>query len=104
VASYGDFFAEKRHLERKLAMNDVLNSTITSLPVSVAQNGSATDPQTKAPEATTVSASKKRNGREPDEDGPIECLVYRDPFSGVYKKYIFSADGKYLLGGMMVIP
>ena len=28
--------------------------------------------------------------------------MYRDPFSGVYKKYIFSADGKYILGGMMV--
>ncbi|RUP43599.1 hypothetical protein BC936DRAFT_136960 [Jimgerdemannia flammicorona] len=29
-------------------------------------------------------------------------LVYNDPFGGVYKKYVFSKDGKHLLGGMMV--
>ncbi|KAF9919987.1 hypothetical protein FBU30_010292 [Linnemannia zychae] len=29
-------------------------------------------------------------------------LLYRDPFDAVYKKYIFSKDGKHLLGGMMV--
>lgn len=29
-------------------------------------------------------------------------LVYKDPFSGIYKKYVFSKDGKSLLGGMMV--
>jgi hypothetical protein len=47
-------------------------------------------------------APKKRPAHGPAEDAAIECLVYRDPFAGVYKKYIFSADGKYLLGGMMV--
>ena len=36
------------------------------------------------------------------ENGPIKCLTYHDPFSGTYKKYIFSADGKHLLGGMMI--
>ncbi|KAI8577557.1 hypothetical protein K450DRAFT_177615 [Umbelopsis ramanniana AG] len=29
-------------------------------------------------------------------------LVYRDPFSGIYKKYLFTKDGKKILGGMMV--
>lgn len=29
-------------------------------------------------------------------------LVYRDPFGGIYKKYIFTKDGKKLVGGMMV--
>ncbi|KAF9337011.1 hypothetical protein BGZ91_009690 [Linnemannia elongata] len=29
-------------------------------------------------------------------------LLYRDPFGAVYKKYIFTKDGKHLLGGMMV--
>ncbi|ORX96947.1 hypothetical protein K493DRAFT_370402 [Basidiobolus meristosporus CBS 931.73] len=29
-------------------------------------------------------------------------LVYRDPFSRVYKKYNFTKDGKHLVGGMMV--
>ena len=33
---------------------------------------------------------------------PVRALTYHDPFGPVYKKYIFSGDGKYLLGGMMV--
>ncbi|KAI9496938.1 hypothetical protein BDB00DRAFT_970630 [Zychaea mexicana] len=37
----------------------------------------------------------------PDES-KTQPLVYRDPFSGVYKKYIFTKDGKKLVGGMMV--
>lgn len=34
--------------------------------------------------------------------GPVLSLTYKDPFDSVYKKYIFSSDGKHLLGGMMV--
>ena len=37
----------------------------------------------------------------PDES-KTHSLVYRDPFSGIYKRYIFTRDGKRLLGGMMV--
>ncbi|KAF8635412.1 hypothetical protein AX15_000406 [Amanita polypyramis BW_CC] len=36
------------------------------------------------------------------DESKTPALVYRDPFSSVYKKYIFSKDGKRLLGGMMV--
>ncbi|RGB37571.1 hypothetical protein C1646_756737 [Rhizophagus diaphanus] len=36
------------------------------------------------------------------EDDTIMHLVYTDPFSSVYKKLIFSMDGKYLLGGILV--
>jgi len=36
------------------------------------------------------------------DDSKTHALVYRDPFSGVYKKYIFTKEGKRLLGGMMV--
>lgn len=32
----------------------------------------------------------------------VKALSYQDPFNNVYKKYIFTADGKYLLGGMMI--
>ncbi|CAH0057806.1 unnamed protein product [Clonostachys solani] len=32
----------------------------------------------------------------------VKAVTYRDPFLDVYRKYIFSADGKYILGGMMV--
>ena len=33
---------------------------------------------------------------------PVKALQYKDPFSAVYKKYIFTTDGKYLLGGLMI--
>lgn len=32
----------------------------------------------------------------------VKALIYKDPFQSVYKKYLFSSDGKYLLGGMMI--
>lgn len=32
----------------------------------------------------------------------VKALTYKDPFQSVYKKYIFTPDGKYLLGGMMI--
>lgn len=36
------------------------------------------------------------------EEEPVKALTYKDPFGGVYKKYLFTMDGKYLLGGMMI--
>jgi NAD(P)H-nitrite reductase large subunit len=36
------------------------------------------------------------------DESKTNALVYRDPFSGVYKKYVFTKDGKRLMGGMMV--
>ncbi|PWN25645.1 putative nitrite reductase [Jaminaea rosea] len=46
----------------------------------------------------------KERGTKRDESTPpkVKALTYRDPFSDHYKKYIFTEDGKYLLGGMMV--
>lgn len=32
----------------------------------------------------------------------VKALTYKDPFGAVYKKYLFTMDGKYLLGGMMI--
>lgn len=32
----------------------------------------------------------------------VKALTFKDPFNQVYKKYLFTKDGKYLLGGMMV--
>ncbi|KAL2871766.1 nitrite reductase niiA [Aspergillus lucknowensis] len=37
-----------------------------------------------------------------EQEPPVKALTYRDPFGGVYKKYLFTMDGKYLLGGMMI--
>lgn len=33
---------------------------------------------------------------------PVKALTYRDPFNSVYKKYLFTVDGRHLLGGMMI--
>ncbi|CAK7221629.1 hypothetical protein SEUCBS140593_004630 [Sporothrix eucalyptigena] len=46
----------------------------------------------------------------PTVEGPTDdpsalsakALTYKDPFGSVYKKYLFTPDGKYLLGGMMI--
>ena len=35
-------------------------------------------------------------------DDRAQALAYEDPFSGVYKKLLFSRDGKRLLGGVLV--
>ncbi|KAF9569383.1 nitrite reductase NiiA [Agrocybe pediades] len=45
-----------------------------------------------------------RHGKKSSSNSslPVRCLTYHDPFGPVYKKYIFSGDGKYLLGGMMI--
>ncbi|RPD71067.1 nitrite reductase [Lentinus tigrinus ALCF2SS1-7] len=86
VASFGDFFAEK-HGQVKSSVNE--SSSTASLPQAPGGKHDA-------------SAPRKRHGAAAAAEGPVEALTYRDPFAGVYKKYIFSADGKYLLGGMMV--
>lgn len=56
----------------------------------------------ETPKRADASSPRKRHGHAAAAEGPVETLTYRDPFAGVYKKYIFSADGKYILGGMMV--
>lgn len=50
-----------------------------------------------------ITCGKKQEAMTPEEiKAKVKSLIYRDPFSDVYKKYIFTADGKYILGGMMV--
>lgn len=53
------------------------------------------------PQRLPPKAKKEING-----DGPIgslcQALTYNDPFNNIYKKYVFTKDGKYLLGGMMI--
>ena len=58
----------------------------------------------RTPDSTQLSlasSTPKRLGVH-KTDETIKCLIYNDPFSSTYKKYIFTADGKYLLGGMMI--
>ena len=42
------------------------------------------------------------SGSQKNDEPPVKALTYKDPFGGVYKKYLFTMDGKYLLGGMMI--
>ncbi len=75
VASFGDFFADQGKISKPF-------------PFPVLQAGKS--------ERCCGSHDSGRN----QEVGQGAHLPR--PFSDVYKKYIFTADGKYLLGGMMV--
>jgi nitrite reductase (NAD(P)H) len=46
---------------------------------------------------------QRKNKGDGDAPKPqVKALTYRDPFQNIYKKYLFTEDGKYLLGGMMI--
>jgi nitrite reductase (NAD(P)H) len=103
VASFGDFFADKRmtiKTEAATAAFDnppagkLLDPAQPLVEITVGAN------EVTAPAQLPPVVTPKRGGRSANE--PIKCLVYNDPFSSTYKKYIFTADGKYLLGGMMI--
>lgn len=79
VASFGDFFAD-RDGPRELPANYT------------AQGGTKIAQEIGK---TTRSEKEKRTDL-------VKALSFRDPFAAVYKKYLFTADGKYLLGGMMI--
>ena len=75
VASFGDFFADRDGPKH--------------LPVRAA----------KKQESSQDDLHKLTDGPPPS---PVKALSYKDPFQAVYKKYLFTLDGKYLLGGMMI--
>ncbi|RYP33782.1 hypothetical protein DL766_003275 [Monosporascus sp. MC13-8B] len=76
VASFGDFFADR--------------DGPSSLPPKAAR-------KKKGGDQSAVKTVIK--GPPPP---PVKALTYKDPFAQVYKKYLFTTDGKYLLGGMMI--
>jgi nitrite reductase (NAD(P)H) len=101
VASFGDCFADRRQSVRPQATTKVNGHNHHAKPssqglaaVQITFKASPTEPPPSA-ESPTIHQNHKA-------DPPIKCLVYNDPFSSTYKKYIFTADGKYLLGGMMI--
>lgn len=115
VASFGDYFADKRSaqgaLTSKVAVaesltRDKAEKVVEAKPIAGQINPSESNYSNIVKEGevaiNTVTTGMKHGSRQAALDGPTECLTYRDPFSYVYKKYIFTADGKYLLGGMMV--
>ena len=77
VASFGDFFADRdgpKHPPAREAKRQQVNGTLGMMQT-------LTD------------------GAPPPA---VKALTYKDPFEAVYKKYLFTVDGKYLLGGMMI--
>ncbi|KAI2626957.1 nitrite reductase [Hypomontagnella submonticulosa] len=75
VASFGDFFADR--------------DGPSSLPA-------------KAVKKKTEDQSIVKTVVSGPPPHPVKALIYKDPFAQVYKKYLFTTDGKYLLGGMMI--
>lgn len=50
----------------------------------------------------SVSGSEKESGTVSSKEQQVKALTYKDPFGAVYKKYLFTIDGKHILGGMMI--
>ncbi|THH10731.1 hypothetical protein EW146_g8277 [Bondarzewia mesenterica] len=106
VVSFGDFFADSdpsrmqasiKFHERKEAEKEADKENIDEKGEAKVQIGLEDEKKTDvAPEGATTTA-KERRGPRNLRDEPIKCLTYKDPFG-----YIFTADGKYLLGGMMI--
>jgi nitrite reductase (NAD(P)H) len=49
-----------------------------------------------------VMGSAKQSETPQLNNRVVKALTYKDPFGAVYKKYLFTMDGHYLLGGMMI--
>lgn len=110
VASFGDYFADKRTSRGattpRVKKVEVARREPSRAPqeppanpaweIKINNASPATQKESRPTEAGTAHSKPQGSTSE------IECLTYKDPFSFVYKKYIFTADGKYLLGGMMV--
>ncbi|KAK4702458.1 nitrite reductase (NAD(P)H), partial [Phenoliferia sp. Uapishka_3] len=87
VASFGDFFADDRAIKAAEAAELVAERSVTDANgVGIAE----------------VKPSRRKAGPRDTRNDPVKCLTYHDPFSATYKKYIFTADGQYLLGGIMI--
>lgn len=102
----------KSHSFRKFKRPD-LSTKLKLLGVEVASFGDFFADRDGPKQLPARVAAKKPSGTPDDQkkvkaltDGPappaVKALTYKDPFNQVYKKYIFTPDGKYLLGGMMI--
>ena len=104
----------KAHVPRKFKKPD-LSTKLKLLGVEVASFGdffADRDGPTNLPTKRHNAQKEQANGMPKQEqvknmtDGPppspVKALTYKDPFTAVYKKYLFTLDGKYLLGGMMI--
>lgn len=87
VASFGDFFADRDGPK-----------SLPARAAARAKKNSDKNAETKGP-INRTDVELLTNGLPPPA---VKALAYKDPFQNVYKKYIFTMDGKYLLGGMMI--
>ena len=79
VASFGDFFADRDGPK--------------NLPIK--RHGAKK-------EEKNIAEEQVKDITDGPSPPPVKALTYRDPFSAVYKKFLFTMDGKHLLGGMMI--
>ncbi|EMC96479.1 hypothetical protein BAUCODRAFT_476493 [Baudoinia panamericana UAMH 10762] len=79
VASFGDFFADRDGPKNMPSRRHAAKK-----------------------EGTTEAQETVKGLTEGPPPSPVKALTYKDPFQQVYKKYLFTMDGKYLLGGMMI--
>ncbi|KAG8526490.1 uncharacterized protein KY384_008690 [Bacidia gigantensis] len=103
----------KVHRPRKFESPD-LSTKLKLLGVEVASFGdffADRDGPKKLPEKWRGMKKEQTDGMHQEQvknitDGPppppVKALSYKDPFQSVYKKFLFTLDGKYLLGGMMI--
>lgn len=83
VASFGDFFADRD------GPKDMPGRPRGEKKEAASANG-------------TTTRDRVKNLTDGPTPPPVKALTYKDPFQQVYKKYLFTMDGKYLLGGMMI--
>ncbi|KAA8576814.1 hypothetical protein EYC84_006867 [Monilinia fructicola] len=84
----------KMHAYRKFKRPDLstkLKDGPKNLPAGVLRKGEE-----------SLDAEGKSMSTDRSSSSQVRALTYKDPFQGVYKKYLFTMDGKYILGGMMI--
>ena len=102
----------KAHTPRTFKRPD-LSTRLKLLGVEVASFGDFFADRDGPKELPLRGHGRKRDGIQDRRDGvknlssgppplSVRALTYKDPFTQVYKKYLFTPDGKYLLGGMMI--
>jgi nitrite reductase (NAD(P)H) len=94
----------KAHSPRKFKSPD-LSTKLKLLGVDVASFGDFFADRDGPKQLPTRTRAEKANGAtngELSSPKSVKALTYKDPFTNVYKKYLFTTDGKYLLGGMMI--
>ncbi|KAK4119299.1 nitrite reductase [Parathielavia appendiculata] len=100
---------QAKHHQPRLYKQPDLSTKLKLLGVEVASFGDyfadIHGPKFLPAKVKRASRANGANGTNKTDDvssTPVKALTYKDPFQNVYKKYIFTMDGKYLLGGMMI--